>query len=75
VTFISRSLLWTRARSCLTQAGVHPNASALVYGAARAPDAGYTALAELSDTAGPGGTIDWPAPIQATGFVSGVSAA
>jgi pimeloyl-ACP methyl ester carboxylesterase len=37
----------------VTEAGVHPNVSALVYVAARAPDAGedYTALAKTSDAA------------------------
>ena len=41
----------------VTEAGVHPNVSALVYVAARAPDAGedYTALGQdLSDAAGDG---------------------
>src|SRR5437016_12462665 len=40
------------ARTIVTEAGVHPNVSALVYVAARAPDAGedYTALAKTFPT-------------------------
>ena len=41
----------------VTEAGMHPNVSALVYVAARAPDAGedYAALAKhISDAAGVG---------------------